>query len=59
MKEQLFEIVVEQDEDGMFIGSISAVQSCYAAGRTEEEMLENLQDVLYLCLKNNDNLNLH
>jgi predicted RNase H-like HicB family nuclease len=53
MKKQNFTINIKQDDDGIFIGSISAVASCYAQGRTKKEMLKNLQEVLHLCLKNN------
>lgn len=49
-----FTIHTKQDEDGIFIGSIPAVASCYAQGRTKKQMLKNLQEVLHLCLKNNN-----
>jgi len=55
MKNQLFTVYIEQDEDGAFIGSIPAVGSCYAEGRTQEKMLKNLQEVLKLCLRNTKN----
>lgn len=53
MKTKFFTVYIEQDEDGTFIGSIPAVNSCYAEGDTQERMLKNLQDVLKLCLRNN------
>jgi predicted RNase H-like HicB family nuclease len=52
MKNSLFTVYIEQDEDGMFIGSIPCIGSCYAEGRTQKEMLKNLQEVLTLCLRN-------
>lgn len=52
MENTYFTVYIEQDEDGMFIGSIPIVPSCYAEGKTQEEMLENLQQVLKLCLRN-------
>jgi len=54
MKNSLFTVYIEQDEDGVFIGSIPSVPSCHAQGKTQEEMLDNLQDVLKLCLRNTD-----
>jgi predicted RNase H-like HicB family nuclease len=45
---------IEQDEDGVFIGSIPAIPSCYAQGKTQDEMLTNLREVLRLCIKNSD-----
>lgn len=55
MKNLHFIVYIERDEDGVFIGSIPSVPSCYAQGPTQEEMLANLQEVLRLCLRNTDN----
>ena len=52
MKNTLFTVYIEQDEDGVFTGSIPAVPSCHAEGKTQKEMLKNLQQVLRLCLRN-------
>lgn len=52
MKNTSYTIYIEQDEDGMFIGSIPSVPSCYADGKTQKEMLKNLEQVLKLCLRN-------
>ncbi|MFH1253085.1 MAG: type II toxin-antitoxin system HicB family antitoxin [Candidatus Uhrbacteria bacterium] len=54
MKNIPFTAYIEQDEDGMFIGSVPAVPSCYAEGKTQKEMFKNLQAVLKLCLRNVD-----
>lgn len=54
MKTAQFTVYIEQDEDGMFIGSVPAVPSCYAEGKTQPEMLKNLSEVLTLCLRNID-----
>jgi len=58
MKPTSFTVYIEQDEDGVFIGSIPLIPSCYAQGNTEEEMLSNLQEVLKLCLRNIDQASL-
>lgn len=52
MKTLHFTVYIEQDEDGTYIGSIPSVPSCYAEGKTQEEMLKNLSEVLKLCLRN-------
>ena len=52
MKNTQYTVYIEQDEDGVFIGSIPSVPSCYAQGDTQEEMLKNLEEVLKLCLRN-------
>ena len=54
MKNLNFTVYIERDEDGVFIGSIPAIPSCYAQGKTQEDMLKNLRLVLRLCLRNNN-----
>ena len=52
MKNLNLTVYIERDEDGVFIGSIPTISSCYAQGKTQEEMLKNLREVLILCLRN-------
>lgn len=52
MKNLFFNVSIEQDEDGVFIGSIPSVPSCHAQGETQNKMFKNLQEVLKLCLRN-------
>ncbi len=47
-------VYIEQDEDGIYIGSIPSITGCHAQGETQEEMLENLSEVIKLCLRNID-----
>jgi len=47
-----FTVYIEQDEDGMFVGSVPAIPSCHAEGKTQAEMMKNLSEVLQLCLRN-------
>lgn len=47
-----FTVYIEKDEDGVFVGSIPTLRSCYAEGRTQTEMLKNLKQVAILCLRN-------
>jgi len=54
MKTNNFIVYLEQDEDGVYIGSIPSIPSCYAQGATQEELLKNLKEVLILCLRNVD-----
>ncbi len=54
MKDKIFTVYIEQDEDGIFVGSVPTISSCHAEGKTQEKMLKNLQEVLALCLRNAD-----
>lgn len=50
-KKHQFNAIIEQDEDGMFVAEIPSLRACYAQGRTFEEAVANLQDVLEMCLE--------
>lgn len=52
MKNSFFTVYIEQDEDGVFIGSIPTIAGCYAEGKTQARMLKSLREVLKLCLRN-------
>lgn len=45
-------VYIEKDEDGVYVGSIPSLQSCYADGKTVNEMMNNLEQVAKLCLRN-------
>jgi predicted RNase H-like HicB family nuclease len=55
MKTSKFIVYIEQDEDGVFIGTIPNLPNCHAQGDTKEEMLANLEEVAYLTIRNSDN----
>ena len=57
MKITQFAVYIEQDEDDMYIGSVPSIPCCHAEGRTQEEMLKNLSEVIKLCLRNIDTKN--
>ena len=46
-----FTVVVERDEDGVYIASCPALQGCYSQGGTYEEALENLKDAIRLHIQ--------
>jgi predicted RNase H-like HicB family nuclease len=46
-----FPILIEQDEDGVFIVSCPLFQACRSYGRTIDEALANIQEVIELCLE--------
>ena len=46
-----FPVVVEQDEVGLFLAECPALEACYTWGRTYEEAIENIKNVIGLCLR--------
>lgn len=43
-----YRVVIEQDEDGVFVASVPALQGCYTEGDTFEETLKNVRDAIKL-----------
>ena len=46
-----FTIVVERDEDGIYIASCPALQGCYSQGDTYEEAMGNVRDAIRLHIE--------
>jgi predicted RNase H-like HicB family nuclease len=49
-RKQTFQVIVEQDEAGYYVAECPALKACYTQGRTYEEVMENIKDVITLCL---------
>ena len=46
-----FTVVIERDEDGVYIATVSALQGCHSWGDTAEEVLENVEDAIQLHIE--------
>ncbi len=46
-------VLIEQDEDGVFIVSIPTLRGCRSYGRTVEEAMRNIAEAAALCLVEN------
>ena len=44
-------ILVEQDEDNVYIVSCPVFRSCHSYGKTIDEALENIKEVIDICLE--------
>jgi predicted RNase H-like HicB family nuclease len=50
-RKHVFQVIFEQDEDGWYIAECPALKACYTQGKTYEEALENIKDVIEMCLE--------
>ncbi|MFO8112612.1 MAG: type II toxin-antitoxin system HicB family antitoxin [Desulfosalsimonadaceae bacterium] len=46
-----FYVIIEKDEDGFFVGDVPTLKGCYSQGKTIEELLKNMREVIELCLE--------
>jgi len=51
MKKYHFPVIVETDEDGIYIVSCPTFKGCHADGKTIDEALDNLKEVIEMCLE--------
>ncbi len=54
MAKREFYVVIEKDEDGLFVGEVPQLRACYTQGRTLDELMENIKEVIELCLEEED-----
>jgi predicted RNase H-like HicB family nuclease len=46
-----FEVVLQQDEDGIWIVECPSIPGCISQGKDREEALTNIQEAIQLCLE--------
>lgn len=51
MKKIHLSIIIEQDEDGYYIVSCPLFKACHTYGKTIDEALENIREVIEMCLE--------
>ena len=48
-------IFVEKDEDGFYVVECPVFSGCYSQGKTIDEALKNIREVIGLCLEEKEN----
>ncbi len=46
-----FYVIIERDEDGYYVGEVPQLRACYSQGRTLDELMANMREVIELCLE--------
>ena len=46
-----FTVIIEKDEDGIYVGSVPALKGCHSHGKTIDELLKNVKEAIELCLE--------
>jgi antitoxin HicB len=47
LKLMKFRVLIEQDEDGIFIASVLELPGCISQGKTRKEAMSNIQDAIH------------
>jgi predicted RNase H-like HicB family nuclease len=46
-----FYVLIEKDEDGFFVGEVPQLRACYSQGKTIDELMANMKEVIGLALQ--------
>lgn len=46
MKKRNFTVIIERDENGVYIAEVPDLKGCYTQGDTVEEVLKNIKEVI-------------
>lgn len=51
IKELQFKVLIEQDEDGLYVASVPELPGCYTQGKTLEIVRKRIKEVIELVLE--------
>ena len=51
-----FKVLIEQDENGMYVASVPELPGCYTQGKTLEEARERIKEAIELVLEEDPSL---
>lgn len=54
-KNKNYPVFVEKDEDGFYIVECPLFRGCYSQGKTLDEAIKNIKEVIDLCLEEKEN----
>ncbi len=46
-----FTVVIERDEDGYFIGTVSQLKGCHTQAKSLDELMKRMEEAVSLCLE--------
>ncbi len=46
-----FTVIIEQDEDGIYVANVPELEGCYTQGKTLQIVLERIKEAIEVCLE--------
>ncbi len=46
-----FAVIIERDEDGIYVGRVPELRGCLSQGDTLDELMQNIKEAIELCLE--------
>ena len=51
MEPKTFTVLIEQDENGIYVAKVPDIQGCYTQGKTVEQAIERIKEAIQVCLE--------
>lgn len=46
-----FNVIIERDSEGFYVGSVSDLKGCHSQAKSLDELMERMQEAIELCLE--------
>ena len=46
-----FTVIIEQDEDGIYVANVPELEGCHTQGKTLQAVLERIKEAIEVCLE--------
>lgn len=51
MKKREFHVIIEEDKDGYFVGTVSELRGCHTQAKTLDTLMKRIREAIQLCLE--------
>lgn len=51
-----FTVIIEQDEDGYFIGTIPELKGCHTQAKSLDQLMERMKEATLVCLESEQDI---
>ena len=51
-----FTILIEQDEDGVYVASVPEIEGCHTQGKTISQVLKRIREAIEVCLEADEDI---
>ncbi len=53
-KNSNYTVIIERDEDGIYVAKVPDIPGCYSQGKTVEEAVKRVKEAIQVCLEAED-----
>lgn len=51
MAEKAFMVLIEQDEDGIYVAKVPDIPGCYTQGKSIEQAMQRVKEAIQVCME--------